>query len=1283
MLEESISCSPGNSEKKSRRSRRFHKNVKKKCEQNLTTLKTKHLQNEHSYIEGLYEESTSKRENIEKHLEFFNPFENEKLLAAADRAEASTSSCKLKSLTSKGFIRLESLPFKDKNEMYPMEPPERPSRCYSTVTPRSPQVIGPETQFGITESEFVQFCNDAESEVQSGLTSDEQNPTISTDIPIDLNKSIMEHSIDRTKQIIQSRSVVEEILTDFCGSPTESELNDQTPPNSPPKNIKATKSIVDEILEDFCGSPYRENSPKENSEESTPIFRFKSQPIRTYSGIRKKKLFTNKSNTDLNAFTFKDDGNTSDSSSGLSVQEDLTQSIVPQLDTVDLNNSVKLCENLLNLSSYFSQLPSSSSKETNSQPTAVVKTQELRLSAIVDDIIKIKSKPMRINWNKIEKEFKGFSDYESDSKESTLQELLEDEDDVLQQINCDSLCYEKVEPKVIFTHIDSDIENTLQNASEVIEKAKALILYESDVKQKTPNMIKVPQTDCDIQNQPSPFNSPLENEELFDEIDIWNDNEYLLNYKTQKDYANHVEHEDKEFFKDDFNLNKVILTYKESETNNLNPQISNSDTKIELCKPLRNSRTNFKDQKQFQNLRDPCSSASCKLSEDSRKIEKLKKNEGYFDSYKNAESEHSTVTDASLDNEYLNRVPAFNPIGFSTVSNKPILVSDIARQKANEFLKNFEKQELEERKALTKNDILSKNQTVNNVSNPIREEIIRDNKLKDKEVKTRDQYDISSENTRPRIDNTSNNVGFTTASKKHISISTKAKQKAEQMIQKFEQDEKEKRMLDATFLVTDKFVGNDNKIENNLTVGGFIGFSTASEKPIAISLEAKRKADEILKKFEQAEKPEEEIEKLTQRHPSEVSEEVRRKAQDLLLDIEFFEEAFEDELKKIEGLPISQVQNEKLQGENTIFTQATKGTVVGGFKTASRKSIQVSEEACRRAEAFFRTVCDEDLPQDYLKCIETNINDTNINSKDTVGNIMGTVEQVDGAIRSPRHNPYDPLETESKETYAANCIDTFQVSESKIIDRSKSDSAIERLQESTKEANLIAQEFDSIENKRFRKRKHSQGDELEKSSLLVTPRRLSCGERLPLNRIENGLLCKSSSLPLRKEGTPNSALISRKNLLSLSKRRKFDSPGQTRELKSGQKTPDKNLNSPITHCNASSTPNLKGFFETVPTSTPRLIRNDPTNTNNQYTSKDIVDSDFQRIQWEDSNNSLRINRTSCVDDVNVTFSAISPSPKQRIEQLKMYGEPPPISPISMLNKCRPSGLRRGRSSMKP
>ncbi|XP_017016993.1 breast cancer type 2 susceptibility protein homolog isoform X2 [Drosophila kikkawai] len=126
------------------------------------------------------------------------------------------------------------------------------------------------------------------------------------------------------------------------------------------------QEIVDMILHDFCSSPTYQEEEDLPTSESPPWFRFRKKRIRTY--VRKRApAQQNVPSVAIEVDDEEEDDRLS-CSSGLSVQEDHTAPTATTVCELDANTSQKICENLLNLSQYFSlSNPSSSSN----QPPAV------------------------------------------------------------------------------------------------------------------------------------------------------------------------------------------------------------------------------------------------------------------------------------------------------------------------------------------------------------------------------------------------------------------------------------------------------------------------------------------------------------------------------------------------------------------------------------------------------------------------------------------------------------------------------------------------------------------------------------------------------------------------------------------------------------------------------------------------------------------------------------------------------------------------------------------------
>uniref|UniRef100_A0A0K8VW91 Breast cancer type 2 susceptibility n=1 Tax=Bactrocera latifrons TaxID=174628 RepID=A0A0K8VW91_BACLA len=143
---------------------------------------------------------------------------------------------------------------------------------------------------------------------------------------------------------------------------------------STPETKRKTKSIVDLILEDFCSSP---QSPelRHSSEESNFNFRFANKPLRTYSRRKHENVMARQNiaeqyNQPTNSVVhcvLNDDLLSNDSSTDLSVQDDQTQLIPVKETVVVLQHSQSLCENLQNLSAYFTE--SSGERDKKQDPS--------------------------------------------------------------------------------------------------------------------------------------------------------------------------------------------------------------------------------------------------------------------------------------------------------------------------------------------------------------------------------------------------------------------------------------------------------------------------------------------------------------------------------------------------------------------------------------------------------------------------------------------------------------------------------------------------------------------------------------------------------------------------------------------------------------------------------------------------------------------------------------------------------------------------------------------------
>lgn len=222
-----------------------------------------------------------------------------------------------------------------------------------------------------------------------------------------------------------------------------------------------------------------------------------------------------------------------------------------------------------------------------------------------------------------------------------------------------------------------------------------------------------------------------------------------------------------------------------------------------------------------------------------------------------------------------------------------------------------------------------------------------------------------------------------------------------------------------------------------------------------------------------------------------------------------------------------------------------------------------------------------------------------------------------------------------------------------------------------------------------KKRKLENENETENDEHLQSVAKIVCrtSSDSPINHRfadykTNGLVKRNvSSLymqsPLNAEAF--TSIISRKNLLSLSKLKKGNS--QEHESPTPSPNQDTSTSTPLPKAARRKiepdTPNLKEFFNSIPdASTPRpMMKHKNILQNISNAEHDSVCNTPTKLK--------SCKNASIISGGNESFSAQNPSPQQRIERLSIYGQPPAISPIVITNKSRSLGLRRGRSAQKP
>lgn len=121
------------------------------------------------------------------------------------------------------------------------------------------------------------------------------------------------------------------------------------------------KTIAEAILLDFCGSPSYVEEDEVLSHDFPPWFRYRNKRIRTYCRKRLSPQPPLPQPISPNII-IEDDDERMSCSSGLSVQEDLiTQMPTTTHCNFDASSSQMICENLQNLSAFFTQTNANSS----------------------------------------------------------------------------------------------------------------------------------------------------------------------------------------------------------------------------------------------------------------------------------------------------------------------------------------------------------------------------------------------------------------------------------------------------------------------------------------------------------------------------------------------------------------------------------------------------------------------------------------------------------------------------------------------------------------------------------------------------------------------------------------------------------------------------------------------------------------------------------------------------------------------------------------------------------
>ena len=230
----------------------------------------------------------------------------------------------------------------------------------------------------------------------------ESEPSIINAIPENTSFTITETELIACCNLVEKK---------FCDIP--SRTKERTP-------SKDNMSLVNSILEDFSQSPLAKHQITNNmSWQCTPEYRLRRKPLKTYS-----RKFLNKTHTDLSKrfdtqspVVSDEEHDINSSCSSLSVQED--NGLIENVSTAPVSSSdtsQRLCENLLNLSVYFTQTDQCTTytdamqqNETSSSSSELIPANRVR--DLIQEILNLRAnyRDFKDSNDSLE-DFYGFSD---------------------------------------------------------------------------------------------------------------------------------------------------------------------------------------------------------------------------------------------------------------------------------------------------------------------------------------------------------------------------------------------------------------------------------------------------------------------------------------------------------------------------------------------------------------------------------------------------------------------------------------------------------------------------------------------------------------------------------------------------------------------------------------------------------------------------------------------------------------------------------------------------------
>ncbi|KAH8319645.1 hypothetical protein KR074_002823 [Drosophila pseudoananassae] len=686
------------------------------------------------------------------------------------------------------------------------------------------------------------------------------------------------------------------------------------------------EQITESILRDFCSSPTYFEENHEPADETSPWFRFRHKKIKTYS---RRRILKEEPPPVTLKYEEDEEEDRLSCSSGLSVQEDYTTPATTSVCELDANTSQKICENLLNLSEYFSlgnpnpqsnkclniDLPSK--KETSLQDSSGSKE---KLSPMSDTLSSV--------------------EYSAIELKNLRDELLEDDYTFEASQNCD------IKPRGTFGDtIFGGMESIKHTDSKVCEDWSE---GDSFLENINTEQISLKDDKCEeTETKTGPSDIKSENYEiLLDDIPI-------TEWQTPMNIPDETNIDSKVSPKD-ADQDKLTETAKASCSKDITDTQFLQEFPLEDWQPEEASElVGFRTASNKQiHISEETKARAAKLMADLDAEE--------------VQQENSKETD---------KVPEF--VGFRTASNKAINISEETRKRAAKFMADFEAEEHQKDTSNEGAETIPEFvgfRTASNKAIEISEETKQRAAAFIANLETEDPQ--SDDRNTAKLDDF---VGFRTASNKAIEISKEMESKGAQFLAQFKEENEQTLAADTEFLqsiafsqwepldmpdpvdtrtdrtddmeikattadnITTSEVPADTSINTSqsATIPQIVAFHKTSFKFMEISQEMRTKGDQLMADVI-AGKPSPSCSldtagivgfRTASNKPIEITEEMKKKAAKLIAEVEAGE--------------INQKNIEKDVEDNKDFV---------GFKTASNKKIVVSEEMQKKAAKFMAEI---------------------------------------------------------------------------------------------------------------------------------------------------------------------------------------------------------------------------------------------------------------------------------------------------------------------------------------